>query len=60
MEIIKTESIRFSDNELRCFEMAITLMETIENCASNPNLTKAAENAWKYMCDVYDYVEEEE
>ena len=59
MEIIKKETIRFSDYELRCFEMAMNLMEAIENCASNPNLTKAAANAGKYMCDVYDFIEEE-
>lgn len=60
MEIIKKESIRFSDRELCCFEMAMTLMEAIENCASNPELTKAAANAWNYMSNVYDYIEEDE
>ena len=59
MIIEKKETIRFSENELRCVDMATMLMETIENCASNPNLTKAAANAWKWMCDVYDFIEED-
>lgn len=60
MEIIKKETIKFSENELRSVEMAIMLMENLANYASDPNLVSNAKQAYDSLIEVYDYIEEEE
>lgn len=57
MIIKKKETIEFSDNELRCVEMTIMLVETLAGNASDPNLVSKAKRAYDALCDVYDYVE---
>ena len=61
MIIKKKEMIEFSAEELRCFEMTITLMENIADHGQDPNLIKNAESAWKALANIYDvHLEENE
>lgn len=60
MIIKKKETIEFSDNELRCVEMTIMLMETLADNASDPNLVSDAKRAYDSLIKVYDYIEEGE
>lgn len=60
MIIKKKETIEFSDNEQRCVEMTIMLMETLADNATNPNLVSDAKRAYDSLIKVYDYIEEEE
>jgi hypothetical protein len=60
MIIKKKETIEFSDNELRCVEMSIMLMETLADNATNPNLVNDAKRAYDSLIKVYDYIEEGE
>lgn len=60
MIIEKKEIVRFSENELRCFEMTIMLMETLADNATNPNLVSDALRAYETLTKVYDYIEEVE
>lgn len=57
MIIKKKETIEFSDNELRCVDMTIMLMETLANNASDPNLVSKAKRAYDALADIYDYCE---
>ena len=59
MIIKKKETIEFSDNELRCVEMSIMLMETLANNASDPNLVTDAKRAYDSLLEIYDYIEVE-
>ena len=59
MTIKKKETIEFSDNEQRCVEMTIMLMETLADNATNPNLVSDAERAYDSLIKVYDYIEED-
>lgn len=59
MEIIKRETIKFSDQEQRCFDMVYMLMENLYNCATDPELRRHAEHITGHMSDIYDYFEEE-
>lgn len=59
MIIEKKEIIRFSENELRCVEMSIMLMETLAGNATNPNLVTDAKRAYDSLIKVYDYIEED-
>lgn len=59
MTIKKKETIEFSDNELRCVEMTIMLMENLANYASDPNLVNDAKRAYDSLIEIYDYIEEE-
>jgi hypothetical protein len=59
MEIIKKETLRFSDAEQRSLDMAFMLMENIANCASNPEIVRHAEHIIAHLSDIYDYIEEE-
>lgn len=60
MIIKKKETIEFSDNELRCVEMTIMLMETLADNASDPNLVNDAKRAYDSLIKVYDYIEKGE
>ena len=61
MIIKKKETIEFSAEELRCFEMTMTLMENIVDHGQDPNLIKNAENAWKALANIYNmHLEENE
>lgn len=60
MIIKKKETIEFSDNEQRCVEMTIMLMETLADNATNPNLVSDATRAYDSLIKVYDYIEEDE
>ena len=57
MIIKKKETVEFSDNELRCVEMTIMLMETIADNASDPNLVSKAKRAYDALTDMYDHYE---
>ena len=57
MIIKKKETVEFSDNELRCVEMTIMLMETLADNASDPNLVTKAKRAYDALIDMYDYFE---
>jgi hypothetical protein len=58
MIIKKKETVEFSDNELRCVEMTIMLMETLADNASDPNLVSKAKGAYDALVDVYDHCED--
>lgn len=60
MIIKKKEIVEFSENELRCVEMSIMLMETLADNATNPNLVIDAKRAYDALVKIYDYIEEEE
>lgn len=57
MIIKKKETVEFSDNELRCVEMTIMLMETLADNASDPNLVSKAKRAYDALIDMYDHFE---
>jgi hypothetical protein len=57
MIIKKKETVEFSDNELRCVEMTIMLMETLADNASDPNLVSKAKRAYDALVDMYDHIE---
>ena len=59
MQIIKRETIKFSEQEQRCFDMAYMLMENLCNCATDPELRRHAEHITTHMADIYNYLEEE-
>ena len=60
MIIEKKETIRFSENELRCVDMATMLMETLADNANDPNLVNDAKRAYDSLIEIYDYIEEGE
>jgi hypothetical protein len=53
MIIKKKETVEFSDNELRCVEMTIVLMENIVDRASDPNLVSKAKKAYDALIDMW-------
>ena len=57
MIIKKKETVEFSDHELRCVEMAVLLMETIADNATDPNLVSKAKRVYDALIDMYDYFE---
>lgn len=57
MIIKKKETVEFSDNELRCVEMTVMLMDTLADNASDPNLVSKAKRAYDALIDMYDYFE---
>ena len=59
MIIKKKETIEFSENELRCVEMSIMLMDTLANNATSPNLVIDAKRAYDSLLEIYDYIEVE-
>ncbi len=59
MEIIKSETLRFSECEQRSLDMAFMLMENIVNCATDPELRRHAEHITNHLSDIYNYIEED-
>ena len=57
MIIKKKETVEFSDNELRCVEMTVMLMDTLADNASDPNLVSKAKRAYDALIDMYNYFE---
>lgn len=57
MIIKKKETVEFSDNELRCVEMTVMLMDTLADNASDPNLVSKAKRVYDALIDMYDYFE---
>ena len=53
MIIKKKETIEFSAEELRCFEMTMTLMENIINYGHDPHLVETAGTAWEALSNIY-------
>ena len=61
MIIKKKETIEFSAEELRCFEMTMTLLEGVIYYGHDPHLVKNADAAWEALSNIYsDHVETEE
>lgn len=61
MIIKKKETIEFSAEELRCFEMTMTLLEGIINHGHDQHLVDNADTAWEALSNIYtDHVETEE
>lgn len=59
MEIIKKETVRFSDKENQALEMTIILMNNICKVATDPSLEKLAEDVSIKLNDlICDYGEE--
>ena len=52
MIIKKKETVEFSDNELRCVEMTVMLMETLADNASDPDLVSKAKRAYDALIDM--------
>jgi hypothetical protein len=60
MEIIKTETVRFSDKERQTLDMTIILMNNLYKVATDPNLAKLADNVSIKLNElICDYGEEE-
>ncbi len=57
MTIKKKETVELSDNELRCVEMTIMLMETLADNASDPKLVSKAKRAYDALVAMYDHFE---
>lgn len=61
MEIIKKESLRFSDRETQHLDMALMLMENVANNATHPQLVQLAGQAVVSLVTILDnFVEIEE
>lgn len=59
MEIIKKETVRFSDAERRSIEMTIILMNNLYKVATDPSLVKLADDISIKLNDlICDYGEE--
>lgn len=61
MEIIKKESLRFSNRETQHLDMALMLMENVANNATHPQLVQLAGQAVVSLVTILDnFVEIEE
>ena len=61
MEIIKKETLRFSDRETQCLDMTFMLMENIANNATHPQLIHLAGQVGKSLSVIFDnFIETEE
>ena len=59
MQIIKKETIRFSDNENKACDLVHAMMESIQRESSDPRLTKIANEISCHLYELYDYLEED-
>ena len=60
MELIKRETVRFSDMERRALDMTIILMNNLYKIANDPNLVKLADDVSIKLNElICDYGEEE-
>lgn len=61
MEIIRKETLRFSDKETQHLDMALMLMENVANNATHPQLTQLAGQVVTSLATILDdFVETEE
>ena len=61
MEIIKKETLRFSDRETQHLDMAFMLMENVANNATHPQLAQLAGQVVKSLAIIFDnFIETEE
>lgn len=61
MEIIKKETLRFSDKEIQHLDMAFMLMENVANIATHPELVRLAGQVVKNLAIIFDnFIETEE
>ena len=60
MEIIKKETIRFSDNENRAYDIVQAMLEGIQRECSDPKLAKLANDINCKLYDLYDYLEDDD
>ena len=61
MEIIKKETLRFSDKETQHLDMSLMLMENVANNATHPQLVQLAGQAVKSLVAILDnFIEIEE
>ena len=57
MQIIKKETIRFSDSENRACDLIQVMLESIQRECSDPRLAKLANDINCKLYDLYDYLE---
>lgn len=61
MEIIKKETVRFSDKESQALAMTIILMDNLYKTATDPNLVKLADDvSFKLNELICDYLEDDD
>lgn len=61
MEIIKKETLRFSDRETQHLDMAFMLMENVANNATHPQLIRLAGQVVESLATILDnFIETEE
>ena len=61
MEIIKKETLRFSDRETQHLDMALMLMENVANNATHPKLIHLAGPVVESLAVIFDnFIETEE
>lgn len=61
MEIIKKETLRFSDRETQHLDMAFMLMENVANNATHPQLIRLAGQVVESLAVIFDnFIETEE
>jgi hypothetical protein len=61
MEIIKKETLQFSDRETQHLDMAFMLMENVANNATHPQLVQLAGQVVKSLAVIFDdFIETEE
>ena len=61
MEIIKKETLRFSDRETQHLDMAFMLMENVANNATHPKLIHLAGQIVESLATIFDnFIETEE
>jgi hypothetical protein len=60
MEIIKKETIRFSQKESDACDMVQAMLEGIQRECSDPRLAKLANDINCKLYDLYDYLEDDD
>ena len=60
MQIIKKETIRFSDSENRACDIVQAMLEGIQRECSDPRLAKLANDINCKLYDLYEYLEVDE
>ena len=60
MQIIKKETIRFSDSENRACDLIQAMLESIQRECSDPRLMKLANDINCKLYDLYDYLEDDD
>lgn len=60
MEIIKKETIRFSDSENRACDIVQAMLEGIQRECSDPRLAKLANEINYRLYELYEYLEDDD